>query len=282
MPDLPETPTAAEVPPLTRRQRRLEAQRQVTLPPVVARRLLPLVATVSVSALVALTGYAHPVLVGFAVGFAALVLAWGWPGLMALPSRRGTSGVLAVGAVSCVAAAALTTEDPFLRWVPAALALSLIAAFLHQLLRRDGRPRLTESVGATAAGLAIVSSGAAYVPLPRALGGAQLLAVAMAALAAASVADLATPSRRLRPWALPLGMLLGGAAATLVGLVDGRPEPATAALVGVLVAGISHATRRVLAVLPSMGSPRAQLVSGATSVLLCGVVVYALGRMLVA
>jgi hypothetical protein len=281
VPDVPETSRAGDPPPLTRRQRR-DADRPLVLPPASARRPLTVGATVALSALIALTGFADPVLVALAVALAGLVLAWGWPVLLGLPSRRGTSTVLLIGTAACVSAAALTDTDPFLRWMPAALAVSLIAAFLHQLLRRDGRPRLTESVAASGAGLAIISSGAAYIPLPRTLGGDETLAAAMAALALAAVADLAIPTRRLRAWALPLAMLLGGAAGAAVALLDGRPEPAAGALVGVLVAGVSHATRRVLAVLPTMGSARAQLVSGAASVLLCGVVVYALGRILVA
>jgi hypothetical protein len=68
----------------------------------------------------------------------------------------------------------------------------------------------------------------------------------------------------------------------LVALMDGRPMPAPAALIGLLAAGIAHATRRVLAVLPTMASARSQLASGAASVLVCGVVVYALGRILIA
>ena len=77
-----------------------------------------------------------------------------------------------------------------------------------RLLRRDGRPRLTESVAA-AAGLAIVAIGANYVPLPRTLGGSQTMAAAMAAIALSALADVALDHRRLRPWALPIAMVLG-------------------------------------------------------------------------
>lgn len=287
MSDVPDAPSAAEAAgtaetQLTRRQRRAAAEQALLLPPTTSRRPLAVASTMALSALIALTGFAHPVLVALAVGLAGVILAWGWPVLLGLPSRRGTSAVLAIGAVTCTGAAAMSDDEPFLRWLPAALAVSLIVAFLHQLLRRDGRPRLTESVAATGAGLAILSSGAVYVPLPHTLGGSETLAAAMAALALASLADLVVPSTRLRAWALPLAMLIGGMAAMVVALEDGRPQPATGALLGVLVAGTSHATRRILAVLPSMVSSRSQLVSGAASVLLCGVVVYTLGRLLVA
>lgn len=283
----PVTPAAAsDAPAMTRRQRRQEAAAVVTpalvLPPTTSRRPLAVGSTIALSALVALTGYAHPVLVALAVGLAGLVLAWGWPVLLGLPSRFGTTVVLVIGTVACTAASALSSDEPFLRWVPAALAVSLIAAFLHQLLRRDGRPRLTESVAASGAGLAVVASGAAYIPLPQTLGGSQTLAAAMAGLALASLADLAVPTPRLRAWALPLAMVVGGVAGMVVSLQAGGPSPATGALLGLTVASTSHAVRRVLAVLPSMVSSRSQLVSGAASVLLCGVVAYTLGRLLVA
>ncbi|MDF2091639.1 hypothetical protein P0Y31_04735 [Knoellia sp. 3-2P3] len=297
MPDEPETSRAAgtvspagasDAVPMTRAQRRAQAAQAaratqtLVLPPITSRRPLAVASTIAFSALIALTGYAHPVLVALAVALAGLVMAWGWPALLGLPSRFGTTVVLVIGALSCTLAAALSPDEPFLRWVPAALAVSLIAAFLHQLLRRDGRPRLTESVAASGAGLAVIASGASYIPLPHTLGGPQTLAAAMAGLGLAALADLAVPTARLRAWALPLAMVLGGLAGLLATLPAGRPQPATGALIGVLVAGTSHATRRVLAVLPSMVSARSQLVSGAASVLLCGVVAYTLGRLLVA
>lgn len=281
MPDVPETPHAAEPTHVTRRERRA-ASAPARRPPTTSLRPLAIGSTMAFSGLIALTGYSYSVLVALAVGLIGLILAWGWPVLLALPSPRGTTTVLAIGAVSCVAAAALMRQEPFLEWIPAALAVSLVAAFLHQLLRRDGRPRLTESVAATGAGLAILSIGVAYIPLPRTLGGEQTLAAAMAALAVSAFADLALGSRRLRPWALPIAMVLGGVAAAVVSILDGRPMPAPAALIGLLIAGIAHATRRIMAVLPSMASARSQLTSGAASVLVCGVVAYALGRILVA
>ena len=87
------------------------------------------------------------------------------PGCWGCRSPRGTTSVLAFGTVAAVLTGALTRTDPFLRWMPAALALSMLVAFLHQLLRRDGRPRLVESVVSVVTGLAVVVSGACLVPL---------------------------------------------------------------------------------------------------------------------
>lgn len=277
----PDAPAGSPL-PLTRSQRRAQRDAALPLPPVTSKRPLAVVATVALSALIALSGFAYPVLVALAVGLGGLVLAWGWPRLLASPSPRGSTAVLAFGTLACVSAVALTPTDPFLRWMPAALAVSLIAAFLHQLVRRDGRPRLTESVAITAAGLAVVSSGAAYIALPRTLAGEGPLAAAMAALGLSALADTLVTSQRLRPWALTIAMGLGGAAAAAVGIVHGRPSLAPAVLLGVLMAAVAHATRRILAVLPPMVSARSQLVSGATSVLLAGVVAYVLARVVIA
>ena len=52
------------------------------------------------------------------------MLAWGWPLLLSLPSPRGTSPVLAIGTVLMTGTALVTREDPYLEWMPAALAVS--------------------------------------------------------------------------------------------------------------------------------------------------------------
>jgi hypothetical protein len=76
-------------------------------------------------------------------------------------------------------------------------------------------------------------------------------------------------------------MLAGGAAATLVGSGLGDIGWGATALLGVLAAGISHAVRRVLAMLPAISSGRSQLVSACASMLTGGVVVYIVDRLLI-
>lgn len=287
---VPETDGASEVTPQTRAARRaaraagrhaLAPRTGVGSPEVGAvRRPLVTTATVALCALLALSGFAGAQLVAAAVGLAGLVLAWGWPALMGSPSRVGSSTVLALGTLACVLAVAFTTSDPFLRYLPLALACSLIAVFVHQLLRRDGRPRLTESVAVTAAGLALISSGACLVALPRTYDGGVPVAAASAAIALASLADLAAGWPRLRPWMLPTALLLGGIASAAVFQVGGPHRLAPAFLIGLLGAGVSHATRRVLSVLPPIATARSQLVASAASVLVPGVVAYLLVRVL--
>ncbi len=301
----PDTDPDADPAPLTRRELRERARRargtsapaprgpgaarrgagpQRARPSVRLTRARPLLigSTVALAALVALSGYAHPFVLASAVALGGLVVAWGWPPLLGLPSRRGASGALAVAAVCCVVSVAATTEDPFLRWLPAGVALSILAVFLHELLRRDGRPRLTESIGAATVALGTIASGAAYVALPRTWHGADPLAAAMAALALSVLADLMVTRGRLRAWALPVAIVLGGGASSLTFLALGRHEVSAIALLGMLVAAVAHALRRVLAVLPGMAAARSQLVSGAASVLVCGALVYVVARLALA
>lgn len=276
MSDVPEQAPNPAV-PLTRRERRAHAQ---TARPALPRRALvarplSIAATIAFAALVALTGYASPRFVALAVALAGFVLAWGWPLLLSLPSPRGTTAVLAIGTVLMTGTALVTRDDPYLEWMPAALAVSVIVAFLHQLMRRDGRPRLTESVAAVTSGLAIISAGTALAPIPHVLQGEHALAATMAGLGVGALADPCVSIPRLRQWALFIAMLVGGGAAVVVAVVAGDLLAGPAALLGLLAAAISHAARRVLAPLPATAMPRAQLAAAATSSLLIGVVAYA-------
>jgi hypothetical protein len=242
--------------------------------------LQPLVtiAVVSLAGLLTLSAFAGPWLLAVAVALAAGVIVWGWAGLLGLPSPRGTAFVLAVGAVAAIGTALATRTDPFLAWMPAALAGSMIVAFFHQLARRDGRPRLVESVASTITAIAIVVSGASLVVLPRSFQGDWVVAVASTSVAVSALAELGSGSRRVRAWLLPIAMLAGGLAAMLVGVTLGDLGWGPSALLGVVAAGVSHAVRRVLSTLPAITGSRSQLVSASASVLTGGVVVYVVGR----
>ncbi len=248
-------------------------------PPVV-RPLVPL-AVVAYSGLLVLAVLAGVPFAAAAVALGAGVLAWGWAGLLGLPSPRGTSFVLGVGTVATVLTASLTRDDPFLRWVPAALAVSMVVAFLHQLLRRDGRPRLVESVASVITALALIVSGSCLVPLPRTAAGGSVMAVAGAAVAVCALVDLLARVPRLRALLLPVALVAGTAAAVGVAAAAGGVSLAAAAVLGLGTAAVSAALRAVLGALPTMSGPRSQLACASASVLGCGVVVYVVGRLLV-
>ena len=283
------TDAKPEPPALTRAMARANARARAAAPvndPVPEMPLQPLltIAVVALAGLLTVSAFAGPGLVAGAVALAAGVIAWGWSGLLGLPSPRGTAFVLSVGSAAAIGTALATPVEPFLEWMPAALAGAVIVAFLHQLSRRDGRPRLVESIASNITAIAIVVSGAILVVLPRVELGPWVVAIAFSAVAVSALTDLAGASprwsRQLRPWLLPIGMLAGGLVAIVVGLPAVESWWA-AALLGVLAAGISHAVRRVLAMLPAISSARSQLVCASASVLTVGVVVYVVGWLLI-
>lgn len=265
-----------------RRAAREERRRNPILPPIATeRRVAVVLATVVFSALLALATTADQALGAAAVAWGGLALAWGWPGLLGSSSRVGSSFAIGLAGVAAPAVVALTPDTPHLRHVPVVVAAAVLAMFLHQILRRDGRPRLTESVAVGAAGIAIAVIGVGWVPLGRMLGGPEVVVVVTAALAVSALADLAAPLDRARAWMLPaaavLGVVAGGVGGSLleeVGVADG-------VVLGVVAAALGHVMRRVLSVLPAIRGLRGQLTAAAASVLVAGVPVSVLATLLV-
>lgn len=226
-----------------------------------------------VTVMLGIAAAASPVLL--AVGLAACsgVIAWGWAGALALPTPKGTFGVLCLGGLALVVAGLAREAAPLLGWMPAAAALSMIAAFLHQLLRRDGRPRVVESVSAVVLALAVVGTGVLLVPASRTDLGIALVVGALAAAAASSLTDLLGTVQAARPWLTPVALLAGAGAASGVALVLDAPVLIWV-LLGVASAALSHASRAVLDPLPTMAHPRPRLVAAIVSVMAVGLVPY--------
>ncbi len=280
--DRPATDEPAVETRASRRARREALESRPALSPMaLVARPVPVVATLALAALLLLGVVTDPALLGVALGFTSLVLAWGWPRLLGSSSRFGSSLAIGVTGLLTAAATVVTEEQPYLRLVPAALAVGLGLMFGHQIVRRDGRPRLTESIGVTSFGLALIALGSTWMPLSRSWRATDLAVVALVALGVSALADLVVSSERARAWMLPLAMLLGGASALVAAAVTGGPGPARAGLAGLLVAGVAHALRRALVVLPGIGSLPAQLAAGAASLLVSGVVAYGLALALV-
>ncbi len=216
----------------------------------------------------------------------AVALAVGWPGLLALPSPRGTTSVIALsGVAAALAVAADGAAGPGgagagepLRRLPVVLALTVLVASAHQLLRRDLRPRVVDGLGGTLLGAALAGSAAAWVVLPGTPAGASLALVAACAAATACLLLL-----------LPLPALGGAAlsaggsvlvAAAVAAAAPGVPA-GTGAVLGVVVAVIVLGFHHLLARLPAAGRVRSRVALVAAPLTASGTAAYVVGAALV-
>lgn len=277
-------PAAASATPVAASRRAARHGRDSVFPDAAAppaRRYVMVASTIALAALIALSAFADEYLLAGAVALTGLCLAAAWHPLLGLGRATVPSLVLALTGLAAVAVAQLTTTDPFLRHVPVVVAGALVVVFLHQLVRKPPRDRLTESIAASVAGIAVLASGAGFVPLTRTIDGREVLAVGLAAVGAGALGDLLVGRGSMHTWQLPISMLLGGWAAVGVSVLAGAPGLAQAALVGFLVAAVSHAVRRVLAPHPVLRTVPGQVCAAAASILSVGVVVYAFARLVV-
>lgn len=265
-----------------RRAAREERRRNPILPPMATeRRITVLLATAAFAALLAIGTAADHALGAAAVAWLGLALAWGWPELLGSPSRFGSSFAIGVAGVLGPVVVAATPDEPFLRHVPVVVAAAVLSMFLHQLVRKDGRPRLTLSVAVSASGIAIATIGVDLVPLGRTSGGREVVWVVAAALAVSAVADLAAPIARLRPWMVVMATALGFLAGGIGGLVIDEVGVLAGVVLGGVAAGLAHVMRRALWVLPPIRGMRGQITAAAASVLVTGVPVGVLAAVFV-
>lgn len=161
----------------------------------------------------------------------------------------GGAAVVAVGAA--VAADTLVlVDDGAVDRVAGVLGLSLVAALLHQLVRR-GRSRVTESLADTVLAAVVGAAAACLLALAVLDDGREVLLLALPAAAAAlllgRVVDRVQPRPELakgatRGWpGLLAGVLAGVGTALALGTAADGLSPAAAALLG-LVAAVTVAT----------------------------------------
>lgn len=236
------------------------------------------VAAAAYALLVALAGVVGLLATAFAVLWAGIVLAWGWPRLLGSSSRFGSTIGIAIGGVLCPAAVVVAGDEPRLRHVPAAIAVALVAMFFHQLLRKDGRPRLTESVSVTAAGLGVVAVAVLLVPLPALEHGGVGVAAGALGVAATAWVDLLIPRESLRRFVAPAAGVIGALAGLLAALV-GQADLLVCAGIGLVAALLALTLRRVLSPLPTITSIRGQVAAGVASVCITGVSTHVLTRL---
>lgn len=201
-----------------------------------------------------------------------LIFAWGWPQLLALPAFAGTRILLLVVAVAAFATVWITGDLSSLTLVTA---LAVVAAFIREFARRDGRPRLIESLAASATGIVVVVSAAGWVALGE--GPLQLTLVLAAGVTLATGAACA--AIHLRAWPHAVLTIL---AATAVGIVGGRVLPelgyVVSGLIGFAAGLLSASLHTLLGRYPSAGRPAAALSAAVLPIAVVGIPVYVLLR----
>ncbi|MBD9698562.1 hypothetical protein IGS67_03510 [Flavimobilis sp. GY10621] len=234
------------------------------------------VVTAVAASLLAAAAFLGATGVSGAVALLVVVLAIGWPRLLDLPSGAGSTTVLALVGLGGVAAVVL--DGGTLGTLPFVVACGLVLAFLVEMLRRDGRPRLVESLTGTVAGLVVAACGAGWTAVVEHDGGPDLVVVSAGALAAASVAAV------LVPWKGWSSVGVAVAAGAAVGTGIAALVPVTALGEGVVVgafAGVLAASLHVLLEkLPASTSRWGGVASAVVPVLVLGVVAYVVGDLL--
>ncbi len=236
------------------------------------------VLTAVVAALVAVAAsVGEAPLVGLAAVLALLV-ALGWPSLVDAPARRGAAVVVGLGGLGGVVAVTLTSGEPFLRELPEVLALSVLVAFVHELVRRDGRERLVESVAGVVSGVVVATAVAGWIAAGRTDGGTSVVVTGAVALAVGA----AVSGVPLTGWA---GVLLTVVVTAGAGAGAGRllrdVDPVDGSVIGLAVGLLVAALRRLFDRLPSLGRRTAALAGAVLPVTVTGVLVYVVGRVLV-
>jgi hypothetical protein len=207
--------------------------------------VLAALASVVLAALLVLAGYAGGSVLAVAAALIVVVMAIGWGPLLQLPDPRGTSLMIALtGWVAIGLAEWGVPQARPLAALAVVVAFAVPAAFAHELLRRDGRPELVESVTGTLSGQVAAVLSAGWVLLPGTapeLGGLIVAAVALGA--ARLVGGLPLPPPVAGWTSLVVGAAAGAVAA--FSLVEETVQACIAAAVAVagVVAGLDRLLR---------------------------------------
>lgn len=223
------------------------------------------------AALLAVSTYlSHAVSDGVVIAL-MLIFAIGWPRLVDVPAVNQRRALL-LGMVVVASVTVYLTQN--LRLLAGVMALGVIASFILELARRDGRPRLVESLSASVAGLVVIVSGAGWLAMPHTeLGVAVVLTTAGTLAAAAACAAIHLP-----PWPHAITTILG---ATAIGLVAALTLPGlrfVAVAIGFATGLLSAALYQMLCKYAAAGRFSAALAAASLPVVVVGIPVYTLVR----
>ncbi|GCE75324.1 hypothetical protein [Cellulomonas biazotea] len=236
------------------------------------------VLTAVLAAVVAVAGYLGPLPLAGVCGVLVLVLAVGWPALAGLPFGPGSSVVVALGGLGSVAVVTFAAEQPYLQGLPVVFAGAIVLAFVNELLRRDGRVRLVESVSGTVAGTLVAVAATGWVAIDRGPEGEALVVAGALALAVGSV----VVAIHLPAWlGVVVTTLSAAAAGALAGFLLPEFDPLAGGLLGVAVGVLVAALHALFDRMPALERPRPALAVVALPVTVTGLLVYVVGRVLV-
>lgn len=222
--------------------------------------------------LVSLTGSLSSTLLAGCIAGCAVMVALGWPELLELPSRRGTSIVAALtGAGAAGIALTSVTRSGPLSGVLVVCALGVLGSFAQQMLRRDRRG-LTESLTGTVAAVLLTGFGGCWVLAMRTALDAHAVGL-IAAIAAGSAATLlltAAPVPRIVAFAL--AVIAGTATTWAVAAYGFGVDPLLAGMLGLVVAVAAAGCHLLLSSLIVSDEPGPALAVAAAPVLTVGVI----------
>lgn len=201
------------------------------------------------------------------------VFAMGWPVLISAPAPRSAGIVIAISAVAAAAVVALEGSPIYLTLV---LAFGVMAAFIHQMARSNGRGDLVNAVSATVAGIVVVVSSSGWILAFSSPMGDETVIAALVVLVVASAVT-----------AMPVNSLLvAGIAALLgagVGLGVGWYLPHLSLLTGAISGLVSGAmmslTHVVLGGFPAVRKWGAAMAAALLPMLVLGIPIHLIGTL---
>lgn len=204
----------------------------------------------------------------------AVICALGWPTIVDVPARIPSTVVLLVTAAASVAVIELVRD---VAWLAVVCAGAVLAAFLAQLFRRDGRPRLLEQVAGTVTGAVIVASAAGWLAIGPGPRSEALVITAAVTIAVASVVALF----RLSPaWSTVASVVLATAAGLGMGLAVAAISILAGSLVGLATGLLVATVDRLFDHYPISSRLIPGLAAALSVVSVSGVPVYILGRVI--
>lgn len=218
---------------------------------------------VSACFLLALAMWVGPGLSAFIVAVMGISVAVGWPFLIDLPNPGTARRVIAGTAVLAAVAGYFGTSDHVVLVAGAVV----VAAFIAEMARRDGRPRLLEQISGVVTGGLVVTMGALWIHAGRLEGQPHhIVSLTLASYAIANVWQWVIPAhhRHLRPLvALAVGAGIGTVMSLWLdvpawgGMLIGLASAIPLALIDPILLRLPPATRRrpgvAIAMVPILG-----------------------------